>query len=253
MGLLDTLSRTQWWWILVILLFCICGLGWLSKSSLYALTLPSTSRQSDSQTAAVQRKKAWNVQLSDKWAFRLLHIETFSLFSFLLPQSASLLQTFSLGFLQPSPLCSHSPSCPTSFSLYSIAPAVLFCPHVSGLFFFFNTTSCHLSVRLHLTLLSHYRCDLSSFTASTLTDTDGDCDAPLCCAVIKKETCLLLLLLGKFSFWFIRELGTLVSGVVPPASYTIRGWLNMKRRHCTLHWGLHYAVVSRERLSLNPI
>lgn len=109
--------------------FIICGLGWLSKSSLCAPTSPPTVRQSDSPTASVQqsgRKKAQNVQppkTSGPW--NCSTSRPFPLYSFFsLPQSASL--AFSLRFLRLSPLF------PLSLS-YRLSDLVLSLPSSSRL------------------------------------------------------------------------------------------------------------------------
>lgn len=174
-SLFNILTKTQsWlWWF-----YFIGGLGWPHKSDLYAPTLPPTVWQSDS-------RKVQNVHLQDKWALKLLLYR--ALFLFFL--SSTPIRPLSDFFLLL-PLSSFY-----SLSLFTLVrpplhPSFLSCSHrlvlPSRLWSqdFFSLTTCHLSVWLHLTLLSHYRCDLSPFTASTLI---GTLTALCCSADLLKE------------------------------------------------------------------
>lgn len=172
-SLFNILTKIQsWlWWF-----YFIGGLSWPHKSDLYAPTLPPTVWQSDS-------RKVQNVHFQDKWALKLLLYRALFLFFLsstpirpllhfllLLPRSSFYSLTLFTLVRPPSLFPLLLPS--SCFALTSL---------VSGLF---SLTTCHLSVWLHLTLLSHYRCDLSPFTASTLI---GTLTALCCSADLLKE------------------------------------------------------------------
>lgn len=125
-SLFNNLTKAQsWlWWF-----YFTGGLSWPHKSDLYAPTLPPTVWQSDS-------RKVQNVHLQDKWALKLLLYRALFLFFLsstpirpltLPPSASSVFFLFSYSFS----------SCQTSIPLSSLAPIVLFCPHVSGLRTFF--------------------------------------------------------------------------------------------------------------------
>lgn len=134
----------------------ICRLARLNKSGLRTPEFPPTVRQSDSRSAAVQEKrhKMFTSKTSGHWN----HCRDLFLFHF-------------------SFLCSNQPLPPfvLSHSFQSWVSLLFFRlllpSRLWSCLFIFSSTTCHLSVWLHLTLLSHYRCDLSPFIASTLTDT----------------------------------------------------------------------------------
>lgn len=150
------------------MLYIIGGPGWPHKSSSSVTTHSSTVKLLD-----CNRKR----QVS--------------------PESTSL-QTLSFSYTQSEISQSGNPALPVNFYfILLIAASFLHVisfpyPHISNHFVgvFLCWTTCPAAVWLHLTLLSHYRCDLNPFTASTLPSTDGYCCAADWCWN-KKETSFL--------------------------------------------------------------
>lgn len=145
----------------------------------------SESSSVTTHSSAVKRldcnTKRLHMFTSDKWALKVLHYRLFP------PHT-----------IRHLPI---RPSCSTwEFFFFILLVAAFFLhviffpyPHISNLFvifFFKRSTTCPAAVWLHLTLLSHYRCDLNPFTASTLPSTDGHCCAADWCQN-KKETSFL--------------------------------------------------------------
>lgn len=241
MGLLNTLSTLS-----VMMDSCdftfffspsVVLVDWGNQAYMLQHYHPQTVWQSDCSSPG---KKAWNVHFKTSEPWNYCTPRLFPLL-FFFSQSASLLQTFC--FLWPSPLC----SCPTScFFFFSCALAVvLFLPSRlrSWVYFFFNPRQPAIS-KCGSTWLC---CPITGMTSVHLLPRHSQTLCWCCTAELCRNKRNLSSSPGEVFFSTyqgIRHISIRSCFLCPLGEET----LNSTQRPPT-----HTTVVSRERLSLNPI